>query len=78
MQFSYKHPRCSVFDGYVEYTQTICKPNASEDDEYYCGEHPLGDVTNEQVLQTIYECGLSGGDDECADERCLRYVMTFE
>ena len=69
---SYKHPRCSNFDGFTEYTQTICKPTASPGDEFFCGEHPLGDVTPEQVLQTIYECGLSGGDTTCEDERCLR------
>ena len=73
---SYKHPRCSVFDGLAEYTQSICKPTAAEGDEYYCGQHPLGDVSSEQVLQAVYECGLSGGDDACPDERCLRYVMT--
>ena len=32
---SYKHPRCSVFDGLTEYTQSICKPTAAEGDEYY-------------------------------------------
>ena len=46
-EYSYHHPRCSVIDGLLDYTLSICKPNDAEGDPNYCGTHPIDNIPPE-------------------------------
>ncbi|KAK2166185.1 hypothetical protein LSH36_41g13101 [Paralvinella palmiformis] len=57
--FQYQHPRCDVFDSYITYVGTVCKPLAAPTDPLYCGENLLPDPQPGETLQDTYTCGFN-------------------
>ena len=73
--FSYQHPRCSVFDGFVDYVGSLCKPLAPEGDPFYCGPSFTEEPTR---VQETYTCGQSDGSLELRGNDYAIYTMAPE
>ncbi|ELT89866.1 hypothetical protein CAPTEDRAFT_200554 [Capitella teleta] len=59
--YGYGHPRCSIFDGFIEYVpvKTLCKPGDDANGEFYCGEHVNPSLPIDERVQSTYTCGES-------------------
>ena len=57
--YQFQHPRCEIFDSYVNDDGTVCKPLAGPTDPLYCGENLLPDPDPGEILQDTYTCGFT-------------------
>ena len=73
--FSYQHPQCGVFDGFVDFTKSLCKPLAEEGDNFYCGPSFTSESSR---VQTTYTCGGSDDELEQRDNDYAIYTMAPE
>ena len=57
--YSYYHPRCVLFDEFIN-LGSLCKPGVTDtSSQYYCGAHIYPSVPTSQRVQTTYTCGGS-------------------
>ena len=60
--YSYRHPRCSITDGFITYVGSLCQPAAPPSSPDYCGPHPVAGTLPADRVQSLFTCGESTPD----------------
>ena len=51
---SYRHPRCSIIDAFINDVKTLCRPTETNTSSaYYCAEHPVPGISDANKLQSV-------------------------